>query len=112
MKDDLEKALRRALRPIDPGEAFTRQVMSRLASEPLTRRTLIRERPAWLGLAASLVLGLAGASLWQVHRVREGQEARQQLLEALRVTDQTLHVAYRAVNEPRALPTDSGHSGS
>jgi len=112
MNDDLEKALRATLRPIDPGEDFTRRVTSRLASEPLPRRAPMWERPAWLAMAASLVLALAGASLWQVHRVREGQQARQQLLEALRVTDQTLHVAYRAVNEPSALRTPSGQSGS
>lgn len=107
MSDELEKALRAALRPVDPGEGFTRQLMSRLESEP-PRRAAAWERPAWVALAASLVVALAGAGLWQAHRVREGQEARQQLLEALRVTDQKLHVAYRAVNVPRALPSHSG----
>jgi hypothetical protein len=100
MSDDLENALRAALRPVDPGVHLARQVMSRLAAPP-ARRTHSR---SWMALAASLVLALTAAGLWEAHRVREGLEARQQLLQALRVTGQKLDVAYRAVHDVRPRP--------
>jgi hypothetical protein len=109
MSDELENVLRRALRPADPGELFTRRVLARLADEP-ARAPLprLRARPAWLALAASLLLAVAGTAAWHHYRVAEGMQARAQLLEALRVTGRKLDVAYRAVNEPRPLSSDSG----
>jgi hypothetical protein len=105
--DDLENALRAALRPVDPGDRLTRQVMSRLAEEPAgVPRPWSRawSRPTWLALAASVLLALAGAHLWQVHRYQQGLEARLQLLEALRITGRKLDVAYRAVNDSQMRP--------
>jgi hypothetical protein len=108
MSADLEEALRAALRPVDPREGFTRGVLARLADPPAqASRDWVRR--AGVPLAASLLVALAGAGVWHAQRVREGEQARLQLLQALRVTGQKLDVAYRAVNEPRPLP---GHSGS
>jgi hypothetical protein len=112
MSGDLEEALRAALRPVDPGERFTRGVLARLPQEP-PERAHGRDAPdvwpgwSWLPLTASVLLVLGAAGLWHAQRVREGEEARLQLLQALRVTGQKLDVAYRAVNAP-ALPGPSG----
>jgi hypothetical protein len=108
MSHDLEKALRAALRPVDPGEPFTRAVLERLADTPIPAPVRTWARPAWLALAASLLLTVAGGAAWHAHHVEEGKQARLQLLEALRVTGRQLDVAYRAVNEPRLLPNHSG----
>jgi hypothetical protein len=99
------------LRPVDPGERFTREVMARLAEPPgqLHVPSPLRHSRAWMALAACALLVLSGALVWQVNRVHQGLQARAQLLEALRVTGRKLDVAYRAVNEiqPR-IPQPSG----
>jgi negative regulator of sigma E activity len=102
MNDDLDGRLRRALRPVDPGEQFTQRVLTRIANEPArsTRqisRTLMRWASA--ALAASLILVVLATHSWQARRTQQGLEARQQLLEALRVTSDKLDIAYRAVND-------------
>jgi hypothetical protein len=48
---------------------------------------------------------------WQVRRLEQGREARRQLIEALRVTDEKLNLAYRVVNTREgAAPQE--HSGA
>jgi hypothetical protein len=102
MSNDLDKRLRAALRPIDPGENFTRSVLERIAHE--------RARPAWrapggmlrwvsAALAASILLTGVIAHQWQAHRTQRGLEARKQLLEALQVTGNKLDIALRVVND-------------
>ena len=115
MTDDFEERLRKALRPVDPGEPFAQRVLARVANEPAreTRRAL-RPTLRWVsaGLAASLLLGILVAHDWQVRRAQQGMEARRQLLEALRVTSNKLDIAYRAVNDgdnsPAAVDEDRG----
>jgi hypothetical protein len=66
---------------------------------------------SWLafGLAASVVLAAILAHEWQARRLEQGREARRQLIEALRVTDEKLNLAYRAVNAHEgAAPEHSG----
>jgi hypothetical protein len=102
MSDDLDGRLRRALRPVDPGERFTQSVLSRIANEPeqaTSRLPAGRMRWASVALAASIILGVLVAQQWQVRRTRAGLEARRQLLEALHVTSDKLDIAYRAVND-------------
>jgi hypothetical protein len=100
MTDDFEQRLRSALRPVDPGLAFTDRVMSQStsASQPTSTFPL---RPAfrWLsaGLMVSLVIGVCITYQLQTRRA-EGLEARRQLIEALRLTDQKLNSAYRLAN--------------
>jgi hypothetical protein len=109
MSDELEKSLRAALRPIDPGEEFTRSVLARVVAE--SART--PSQPRYYGfpsrsvfrwasatLAAVLTIGLFSAHQWQAHRTREGLEARRQLLVALQVTGENLDTAYRMINKP------------
>ncbi len=115
MSNDLEDKLRSALRPVDPGEEFSRRVLTRIAAgdaradgEPLqapprgvaTHPRFLRPRLQWwsAALAASLVLGAVGAHLWREQSERAaGLEARQQLIEALRVTSDKLDLAYQGV---------------
>jgi hypothetical protein len=113
MSSKFEEQLREALRPVEPGEGFAERVMARVADE---RRTGSRSgwrgrfaRPA-LALAASLIVGAMVIYTWQMQRERQGLQARQQLIEALRVTGEKLDLAYRGVNgEPRPpAPDDVG----
>lgn len=114
MSRDLDDLLRRALRPTDPGEAFTQRVMSRIAREPQGPARAYSFRDAafhgsWIAIAASLALAILVAHEWQVRRMEQGLKARSQLIEALRVTDQKLELAYRVMNDvQRRAGKDSG----
>ena len=100
--EELERRLRSALRAVDPDEGFAPRVMARIAAEPAhaTRAARAGAVASWLafGLAASVVLAVLLAHEWQARRLEQGREARRQLIEALRVTDEKLDLAYRAVN--------------
>jgi hypothetical protein len=116
MNEDLDKQLRAALRPVNPEEGFSDRVMARIhAGHRPARRGLpswFPDSPPWAqwvraALAASAILG-AGLHAWHVHqerRERQGLQARQQLMDALRVTGDKLDLAYRVVN---AESDDSG----
>jgi len=111
---ELERRLRSALGPVDPGEAFAPRVLARIAAEPADTAPPARAGAvaSWLafGLAASVVLAFFLAHEWQARRLEQGREARRQLIEALRVTDEKLDLAYRAVNTHESgAPAD--HSG-
>jgi hypothetical protein len=111
---NLERRLRSALGAVDPGEGFTPRVLARIAAEPAHAAPPARAGAlvSWLtfGLAASVVLAVLLAHEWQVRRLEQGREARRQLIEALRVTDEKLNLAYRVVNsrEGTAPPEHSG----
>src|SRR5215475_13468809 len=94
MTEDLEKRLRGALRPIDPGEEFTQRVMREVAPR----------RGAWVSvaLAASVAVAVIGIGVygWQQQQKAEGLAARAQVLEALRVTTDKLELASRLLNAP------------
>jgi hypothetical protein len=110
MNDELEKQLRRALRPVDPGEDFADRVMARVQKEPVAppRADPRRFRNVVFALAASLMIAAVGVHTWQLQRERRGLEARAQLLEALRMTGEKLDVAYRGVNGESPSPPDAG----
>jgi len=107
MNDDLESRLRAALRPVEPRKEFSAQLLERLTAEAprptairAPRASRFRSSPWWLtaGVAASLLIALGvqhqRAELDQRER---GLEARRQVIEALRVTNQKLELAYRVV---------------
>lgn len=113
--EDLERRLRRALAAVDPGEGLAPRVMARIAAGPLppARPARAGAVAGWLafGLAASVILAVLLAHEWQVRRLEQGREARRQLIEALRVTDEKLNLAYRVVNTREgAAPQE--HSGA
>jgi hypothetical protein len=90
-------------------------VLARIAVEPAypARRARAGAVAGWLtfGLAASVLLAVLLAHEWQVRRLEQGREARRQLIEALKVTDEKLNLAYRVVNnQERAAPAE--HSGA
>lgn len=112
--EELERRLRAALKTVDPGAGFAPRLMARVAAEPAPTARPARAGAvaSWLafGLAASMVLAVLLAHEWQARRLEQGREARRQLIEALRVTDEKLDLAYRAVNtrESAAAPEHSG----
>jgi negative regulator of sigma E activity len=118
MSDDLEKQLRESLRPIDPERGFADRVMARIETERRSKRWMSRRwlsRP-WVSppshwvpvaLAASAILAVVLVHARHVQQERQGLEARQQLIEALRVTGEKLDLAYRVVNaESQSAPSD------
>jgi hypothetical protein len=119
MSDDLDKQLRDALRPVDPGEPFARGVLARVTSViPVTRDpdsagdAILQRRRAlrwqWAAVLASVALGTLAVCDWQARRA-QGLEARRQLIEALQVTGEKLDIANRAVNH--GSRPDSGAQG-
>ncbi len=115
MSNDLDSKLRAALRPVEPDAGFADRVLARLerGETGAADRTSPRRR-AWLSgaLAASLVALLVGGHFWQLQRERDaGLEARQQLLEALRVTSEKLDIAYDGV-QSQSQRHDEENSGA
>jgi hypothetical protein len=106
MSEDLEARLRNVLRPVPPSEEFSARLQERLAAAPRPQdavQSYRARRPAaalWVGaaLAASLLVAVG-----IVHRASEARErlagraARQQVLDALRVTNQKVDLAYLTV---------------
>ena len=92
-EQELEQALRRALRPVDPGEQFAARVAARLAGGATAggrlpgqgrQRALARWGPMAL---AACAMAAVGVLRWH-HEVLErqrGLEARAQLLQALSI---------------------------
>jgi hypothetical protein len=122
MSEDLDQELRRALRPVDPGDKFTREVMARVAaakvtplsSKPARARVTARILP-WAPAAAAASLLVTIFVTHQQHQrdhVQEGLRARKELLEALRVTSEKLDIAYQVVHNgadaPAAAEADAG----
>lgn len=107
MSDDFEEALRRALRPKDPGEDFTGKVVSRLevsepAAAPVTRLESRRRAPRarWMSvaLAASVI---AGVGLFQLRQhaldAQRASRARAQLLQALSIASDNVNLVRATV---------------
>ena len=109
--DDFELELRQALerRPAPP--SLKRRIMAQRAAR--TRQQTIRVPSVlWQRLAASVVLvaALGGGLAWRQHEEerRKGEEARQQVLTALRITSHALdHVQAQLSARNRGSQSDS-----
>lgn len=109
MSPDLEKQLRDALRAVDPPAGFAARVSERTQPRRWQRRWLpMQGQWASAALAASVLATLVLGYGWQMHRERQGQQARQQLIEALRVTGAKLDLAYRGVRDASRPGDDAG----
>lgn len=108
MTDEFEQALRRALRPQDPGEDFAARVMAGLDSSgrppaPVARlhaihRPLLRSRWLPAALAACIVAGLALVQIRQ-HALdaERANQARAQLLQALSIASDNINIVRTAI---------------
>jgi len=136
---DLEAQLRDALRPVAPSDAFTQALLAKLSARsarassareshrsqaagrglPPTRDgervvRLARRVPGWwltASLAASLLVAVGAVQhLRAEHERARGLEARREVIEALRVTNQKLDLAYRVVRSQSSAMAE-GDSG-
>ncbi len=107
MSDEFENALRRALRPRDPGEDFCARVVSQIDSSAMPLRPAriasIRRRAfrsPWLpvALAASLIAAIGLIQMRQdaVDTARANQ-ARTELLQALTIASRNINIVRAAV---------------
>lgn len=90
---DFERELRNTLRRKDPPPGFADRVMARL--EPPRAR---RGPPRWIpwAVAAALLLSSSGGLVYRQQQQARGEEAKEQLLLALKVTGTQLdHVRAR-----------------
>jgi hypothetical protein len=109
MSDHFDDQLRQVLRRKEPPPGFADRVMARLpAAHPgrqpqLDRRPRFMERLGrpfawrWLAAAAACLMMVAGIDRYQDYR--RGLQAREQLLLALRITEQKLAVVESKVDE-------------
>jgi hypothetical protein len=106
MNDRFEEELRKALRPVDPGTNFAERVLAKLPQKATVPLSGTRRAWRWIpaAIAASLVAAVLIRHEWQLRReLEQGRIAREQLMEALRVTSEKLDVAYRAAQGRPAI---------
>jgi hypothetical protein len=122
--EQLENQLRQALRPEDAPDGFTERLLQRLPParmpEPvvvvLPSRAAPKARRYGLpaALAASLVAAVLLGQQLAMHRMEKeqaaGLAAKQELLQALRVTSQKLDMAHQAVSNPPAAGDEENRS--
>lgn len=99
--DDFEKELQQALerRPAPP--SLKRRIMERRGLLTMERRRT--HWLVWQRLAAGLIVAamLGGAMTWKIHREeerRQGEEARRQVMIALRITGHALNEVSERLN--------------
>jgi anti-sigma-K factor RskA len=103
MGENLDEKLRNALRPVDPEGDLAQDVLARIdAQERRTRKwpSFVRRERRWripVALAASVAIAIGIGLQWR--QQQEGLLAREQLIEALRVTSSKLDLVHRVVQE-------------
>ncbi|HEX5423992.1 MAG TPA: hypothetical protein VFW94_10610 [Candidatus Acidoferrales bacterium] len=117
MSDKLEQELKKALRRADPPEGFAERVLARTAKEE-SKRARERRRFQWFGMSGlrlavtcALCLIVAASGLMYQHeryeRHQQGEQAKEQLMLALRITSSKLELAnqgIRQINSPDQRP--------
>jgi hypothetical protein len=84
--DWLEEELKSALSRKEPDEGFDERVLA------AARRPRVVAMPRrWLAAAAAVIV-IAGAGAGEAYRRHRGQEAKEQVMLAMRITGQKLHV--------------------
>ena len=108
MTDEIEQALRRALRPQDPGEGFSGRVLAGLdpggrPAAPVARLRFVRSRvlrSRWLPAAlAACIIAAIGLVQMRQHAIADARanQARAQLLQALSIASDNINIARAAV---------------
>lgn len=114
MHDSFDRKLRKALRPVDPGEDFTQSVIAQLPVTEVKRPYRSGRLARWsaLAMAASVVVAMViGFGIHEQRQRAAGLRARAQALEALQVTSEKLNLAYRVVrdqSQANATQADDG----
>ena len=104
MDENLDEKLRAALRPVDPEEDFANRVLARInaneqhSPKKLTRPRLLLRWQIPVALAASVAIVII-VGLERQQQQQEGLRAREQLIEALRVTSSKLDLVHDIVEE-------------
>jgi hypothetical protein len=99
--DQFENDLKEALRQVDPPAGFEQRVLARLARESSVARQPSRFT-AWATAAGLAFASLGGVAMYQhqQQQQRKAEQARDQLVLALRITSQKLDVVRERVNRP------------
>ena len=101
----LEEELRKALQRVEPPKGFAERVLARAASESRPQRTKPHRLFGWFGAsrirwatacALCVVLATSGV-LYHREHTRKGEEAKEQLMLALRITGSKLQMATESV---------------
>ena len=94
MNFDFEQELKSALTRKEPAKGFTERVLQQVA--PPSRKRPLR---GWasLAVAASLFAGMFGVVRYEEHR--KGEQAKDQLMLALRITAKTLDTVERKLRD-------------
>ena len=99
--DDFEQELREQLTARNAPEGFADRVMARVAERRERRRWFLQPVWQWATAAALAAVLAAGAGIQhQREQRRKGEEARAQVLLALRITGTTLREVERRINQP------------
>jgi hypothetical protein len=116
MDENLDKRLRAALRPLDPDEDFANRVLARIDAneqhfpKKLTFSRLLLRWQIPVALAASVAIAIIAGLEWRQQQ-QEGLRAREQLIEALRVTSSKLDLVHNIVEE-RSRLDDARENGA
>lgn len=103
----LEDELKRALRQVEPPAGFAERVLARAASEKEKKKARSLFGFEWLGAsnlrwatacALCIVLATSGI-LYHREQRRRGEEAKEQLMLALRITSSKLQIATESVRD-------------
>ena len=93
---ELERQLRDALRPVDPGMQFTAAVEARLAARSAAAVPRPRRWTLPASLAASLlVVAFTGLYIEQRHQQQRVAQAQAQLIQALDITSRRLEAVHQ-----------------
>lgn len=102
MQDDIESQLKKALRPVAPDEDLVQGVLAGIDMRGARGRSRLAVFAGWssVALAASVLLAIGVDHRINVDRqTAAGLKAREQVIQALKVTHQKLDLAYQAVKE-------------
>ncbi len=103
----LEEELKKALQRIEPPAGFAERVLAQAATERRQEKGRSRSWFSWLGTtglrwatACALCIVLAASGLMYRHEERKrGEQAKEQLMLALRITSSKLQIATESVRQ-------------